>query len=177
MPPHTAIATIDLAAGVLTPREGEPVALASEAAQAWIQACPPGTRLRVVGDRVDYSLAYEARSGRSAAYWTAIAYVGSRSLRRHVGAHAAVTGEKLCELAANLADSVAEVQAATAAQNRKIELRQRDLDDLLGGISPAEVVGVLAQIRTHSAPEQAARDAAERVLRAVLEIPNDRSEQ
>lgn len=177
MPPHTTIATIDLAAGVLTRREGEPIALESETAQAWIQACPPGTRLRVVGDRVDYSLAYETRSGRSAAYWTAIAYVGSRSLRRHVGAHAAVTREKLRELAGNLAESVAEVQAATAAQDRKIELRQRDLDDLLGGVPPAEVVGVLAQIRTHSAPERAARDAAERVLRAILELPNDRSDQ
>lgn len=173
MPPHTAIATIDLAAGVLAPREGEPVTLGSEAAQAWIQACPPGTRLRVVGGRVDYSLAYESRSGRSAAYWTAIAYVGSRSLRRHVGTHTAVTREKLGDLAGTLGDAVAEVQAATAAQDRKIELRQRDLDDLLGGVSPAEVVGVLAQIRTHTAPEQAARDAAERVLRAVLELPHD----
>jgi hypothetical protein len=173
MPPHTAIATIDLATGVLTPKEGEPVTLGSEAARAWIQACPPGTRLRVLGDRVDYSLAYEPRSGRSAAYWTAIAYVGSRSLRRHIGAHAAVTREKLRELADNLAESVAAVQAATAAQDRKIELRQRDLDDLLGGVPPAEVVGMLAQLRTRSAPEQAARDAAERVLRAVLELPND----
>jgi len=173
MPPHTAIATIDLAAGVLTPREGEPIALASEAAQAWIQACPPGTRLRVVGDRVNYSLAYEPRSGRSAAYWTAIAYVGSRSLRRHVGAHAAVTREKLRELAGTLGNAIAAVQAATTAQDRKIELRQRDLDDLLGGVPPAEVVGVLAQIRTGSAPERAARDAAERVLRAVLELPTN----
>lgn len=173
MPPHTTIATIDLTTGVLTPRAGEPVALASEAARAWIQACPPGTRLRVVSDRVNYSLAYEPRSGRSAAYWTAIAYVGSRSLRRHVGAHAAVTREKLHELASNLAESVAEVQAATAAQDRKIELRQRDLDDLLRGVTPAEVVGVLTQIHTGSAPERAARDAAERVLRAVLELPND----
>lgn len=173
MPPHTTIAAIDLAAGVLTPKDGEPVALESEAAQAWIQTCSPGTRLRVVGDRVDYSLAYESRSGRSTAYWTAIAYVGSRSLRRHVGAHFAVTREKLRELAGTLGDAVAEVQAAAAAQARKIELRQRDLDDLLGGVPPAEVVGVLAQIRTHTAPEQAARDAAERVLRAVLELPND----
>ena len=173
MPPHTAIATIDLTAGVLTPREGEPVTLGSEAAQAWIKACPPGTRLRVVGGRVDYSLAYESRSGRSAAYWTAIAYVGSRSLRRHVGAHTAVTREKLGDLAGTLGDAVAEVQTVAAAQDRKIELRQRDLDDLLGGVPPAEVVGVLAQIRTHTAPERAARDAAERVLRAVLELPND----
>lgn len=173
MPPRTAIATIDLAAGVLTPKEGEPIPFESEAAQGWIQACSPGTRLRVVGDRVDYSLAYESRSGRSAAYWTAIAYAGSRSLRRHVGAHAAVTREKLGDLAGTLGDAVAEVQTATAAQDRKIELRQRDLDDLLGGVPAAEVVSVLAQIRTHTAPEQAARDAAERVLRAVLELPND----
>lgn len=173
MPPHTTIATINLAAGVLTPKDGEPFALESEAAQGWIQACSPGTRLRVVGDRVDYSLAYESRSGRSAAYWTAIAYAGSRSLRRHVGAHAAVTREKLRDLAGALGDAVAEVQAAAAAQDRKIELRQRDLDDLLGGVPPAEVVGVLVQIRTGSAADRAARDAAERVLRAVLELPND----
>jgi hypothetical protein len=170
MPPTSAIATIDLATGVITPRAGEPLALESHAGQAWLAACPPGTRLRVRGERVEYSLAYEARRGRSAAYWTAIAYVKYRSLRRHVGAHASVRLDRLRALAATLADAVA-AAAADAARDSKLDLRRRDLDALLAGVPRAEVVAVLGQLHPRSASQRSARDAAERVLRAVLELP------
>jgi hypothetical protein len=172
MPPTTVLATIDLTTGALTPRAGEPVALESAEGQAWLAACPPGTRLRVRGERVHFSLAYEPRRGRSAAYWTAIAYVNYRSLRRHVGTHASVRLKKLRTLAATLGGEV-EAATADAARGKRLDLRRRDLDALLAGVPRAEVVGVLSQIRAHNAAERAACEAAERVLRAVLELPDE----
>jgi hypothetical protein len=167
-PPGT---TITLDSGTLTFSDGTTLPLEHDDAQHWIQACAPGTRLRVRDDRVTYSLVYEARRQHTSAYWIAVAYAGKRALRRHIGAHSAVRLAKLREVAGQLAEAVVSATAETR-RDEKVVLRQREIDTLLAGVPRSAVLAVLSQLPESTPGDQATRDAAARVLRAVLEAPN-----